>query len=34
MYIWPRSGENFVTDPVQLIGSTRSKFDVLPNRRS
>ena len=26
--------EKFITDLIDLIGSTRSKFDVWPNRRS
>ena len=31
MYIWPCSGENllkFLFDLIQLIGSTRPRFDV------
>ena len=27
-------GSKFITDLIQLIGSTRPKFDVWPNRRS
>ena len=37
MYIWPRLGENFLKllyGRIQLIGSTRPKFDVWPNKRS
>ena len=36
-YIYPRSGENLLKllfGLIQLIGSTRPKFDVWPNRRS
>ena len=37
MYIKPRVGKNllrFLFGLIQLIGSTRLKFDVWPNRRS
>ena len=39
---WPKTGDVYlapfgrkiITDLIQLIGSTRPKFDVWPNRRS